>query len=566
MIDPITRRGIVGHVLAAGTAAIPLIEPNDKNIRYSAKYDGMGNNPVALGLFLQAGGTPLPSDCNIVWTSGHSRIAIGAASYIYHPAVDARYVILHPKTSFLDAQGRGFRLNTQRVDVIQAGAFGDGKSDDTAAIQEALNIVDAAGGGVVVLPVGEYRITSALELPPRVGIQGYGQQSLLRAHGSNGIALLPSDLIGPRRLSDFSIQGVACEHTSAIFCDIAEDKRVQGLVFENIYISFFGTAIKGRGFWHTSFRTISIHQVWRGFYLYDRNVKITIDDCRITQGGLLEGQGVSIGIQIGDGNSKFRPEDVQIEKSIVYGFDKAIVWRTALFGGVTNCDLDSCTKTGLELVTADGGFTFRDNWVEVDGDAVRGVDCTAIGYDPGLTNVTIANNRINANNATGDSCGIALGNRQADIVVDGNSIGGQFNSGIRARGVRRLSLLNNKVVAGISAEQCIDLTIAHNYAGKGLILVSNVGLAAQGCFGPHSGRIVGTIVMPAGKSTQTATFRSLRLPDLPVGTYGTALTLGNSSGQSRGDLRGRITRTGIVVDVQQPSSEPGEISFQIEIY
>ncbi len=567
MVAFLTRRDLAGQALAAGTAAIPLSNVSSSETRRAVPDHTQAlDNAIVIGLFLQTGGARLPPNCEIVCTRGHSTPGIGPGCYLYDPNIDEQYVAARPRTSFIDAQSRGFRLATQSVDVHQAGAIGNGKADDTAACQEALDVVDSAGGGVVILPTGEYRITSPLRLPARVGLQGCGPPSLLRVHGCHGMVIGRSDAIGPRRLSDFSMQGESCEQTCAIICDLADDARAQGLVFENMYLSFFGTGIKGRGFWHTTFRTVSIHQVWRGIYLHDRNIKITVDDCRITHGGLLKGEGTSIGVQVGDGASRFRPEDVQIDKSIIYGFDKAVVWRTALFGSVRGCDLDACTKSGLELVTADGGFTFRDNWVQVDGDAIRGVECTAVGYEPQLTNVLIANNRINTNKASGDSYGIAIGNQQSDIMINGNSVSGDFTKSIYAQGARRLSLLNNKVVGTISVVRCTDLTIAYNYAGKGMMLDANVRLSANTCSGPHSGRIVGTIAIPPGKITQAATFQSLRLPDLPEGNYGMALTFGNLSVQSCGEIRGRMTRTGIIVNVERPSSQRSEISFQIEIH
>lgn len=48
------------------------------------------------------------------------------------------------------------------VTVLPLGAKGDGQTDDTAAIQGALDYVDSMGGGTVFLPKGSYRITSTL--------------------------------------------------------------------------------------------------------------------------------------------------------------------------------------------------------------------------------------------------------------------------------------------------------------------------------------------------------------------------------------------------------------------
>jgi parallel beta-helix repeat protein len=56
------------------------------------------------------------------------------------------------------------------VSVRDTGALGDGKADDTVAIQKAL----ASGQGVVGLPAGRYRITDTLFVPPGGGLKGTG--------------------------------------------------------------------------------------------------------------------------------------------------------------------------------------------------------------------------------------------------------------------------------------------------------------------------------------------------------------------------------------------------------
>lgn len=54
------------------------------------------------------------------------------------------------------------------------GALGDGSHDDTIAIQAALNAANAAGGGVVYLPAGQYKISSALTMYNRITLRGDG--------------------------------------------------------------------------------------------------------------------------------------------------------------------------------------------------------------------------------------------------------------------------------------------------------------------------------------------------------------------------------------------------------
>lgn len=59
--------------------------------------------------------------------------------------------------------------------VQSFGAVGDGVTDDTSAIQNALDAAGGAGGGVVLMPRGSYRITSTLTITtPGTALVGAG--------------------------------------------------------------------------------------------------------------------------------------------------------------------------------------------------------------------------------------------------------------------------------------------------------------------------------------------------------------------------------------------------------
>lgn len=87
-------------------------------------------------------------------------------------------------------------LSSIRVNVMDAGARGDGVTDDTAAIQAAINAVQAAiavnslnknefyGSGVVYLPTGNYRITQPLVI--------MGSGVMLAGDGDGATLLLPT--------------------------------------------------------------------------------------------------------------------------------------------------------------------------------------------------------------------------------------------------------------------------------------------------------------------------------------------------------------------------------------
>ena len=56
--------------------------------------------------------------------------------------------------------------------VLDFGAKADGKTDNTAAFQKALNAVSEAGGGVVYAPRGNYFFAGHLDLPRAVTLEG----------------------------------------------------------------------------------------------------------------------------------------------------------------------------------------------------------------------------------------------------------------------------------------------------------------------------------------------------------------------------------------------------------
>jgi len=59
-----------------------------------------------------------------------------------------------------------------RFDVRRFGATGDGRTDDTAAFQKALDAAGAAGGGIVYAPRGNYFFSGHLNVPNAVTLEG----------------------------------------------------------------------------------------------------------------------------------------------------------------------------------------------------------------------------------------------------------------------------------------------------------------------------------------------------------------------------------------------------------
>lgn len=82
------------------------------------------------------------------------------------------------------------RVKIATIDVTKApyNARGDGTTDDTAAIQAAIDAANAAGGGEVMIPEGEYRLTSWVRMASNVRLFGVGPSSILSNDKTNSQA------------------------------------------------------------------------------------------------------------------------------------------------------------------------------------------------------------------------------------------------------------------------------------------------------------------------------------------------------------------------------------------
>jgi hypothetical protein len=63
------------------------------------------------------------------------------------------------------------RIAGQGINVREHGAVGDGTTNDSAAFNAALNAASSAGGGLVVVPIGAYRI-DPINIPENVALCG----------------------------------------------------------------------------------------------------------------------------------------------------------------------------------------------------------------------------------------------------------------------------------------------------------------------------------------------------------------------------------------------------------
>lgn len=117
-------------------------------------------NAIGAVLFSQIATLRIPDSIRLIVTEGWDQLGVGGARYVFDANVDRAWIARYPRSSTISANGRGFRLEHNGGDVKQYGATGDGRTDDTAAINEALS----RGGVVTLSGPGTYHVTDRLVL------------------------------------------------------------------------------------------------------------------------------------------------------------------------------------------------------------------------------------------------------------------------------------------------------------------------------------------------------------------------------------------------------------------
>ena len=124
-------------------------------------------------------------------------------------AVDASQVSYTPAGAAAVTTNVQAKLR-QTVSAMDFGAVGDGATDDTAALQAAINSFSGTGG-TVYLPKGTYKTTSALTIPSYVQIIGAGRRvSTIKKYFDGSIV---SSCGGYVLLQDLTLDGNSSSYT-----------------------------------------------------------------------------------------------------------------------------------------------------------------------------------------------------------------------------------------------------------------------------------------------------------------------------------------------------------------
>jgi hypothetical protein len=263
-LPPIAGRR--NKVLGFGSSGQPMvIDPSELG---ALQVPAGGGSSYSIGLFIDAATADISMIQNVVRTIGYSVEGIGAAEYVYDPAVDATYVSNNPLTSFIAIDSRGFRLSTDQVlNIAMTGALPGGVVDCAPAFN-ALKDMLGIQGGLIRIPIGKWRFASTLFIRTGIHVVGDGRSRNPGIIGATNY-LYPDLITGSVLYFDSGVPGVMIQSNSdaPLAADGVDDWQYAGAT----WCTISGVAIMSVGGGTTDTHGIVIRAVTKLSEVYVRH-------------------------------------------------------------------------------------------------------------------------------------------------------------------------------------------------------------------------------------------------------------------------------------------------------
>ncbi len=293
-------------------------------------------------------------------------------------------------TLFIPTGGDGsiawLRDYDNSVSVKWFGTVSDGSTDDTVAIQTAIDAVETIGSGAVFLPEGTYRTTSALKISKRgISIFGEGaESSIIDALSCNGINFISAFYDrGTSFFQDFGLTGAT--GSAANFAAIetilppggvsGTDSR-DGLHFLRLKIFDWNQGFVISDTWESSITLCKFQKVNQAiqFSTFSMVWRILNNYIVFEDGDSHGGTATSTGINM------LGPvtEGLYVDGNQIFGFDIGVDLVSALHTNINKNDIFALVN-GMRIATANTGCNIRFNYISVGANNAIGILAPGLG-------------------------------------------------------------------------------------------------------------------------------------------------------------------------------------------
>ena len=379
-----------------------------------------------------------------------------------------------------------------KVSAKAYGAQCTGKSDDTAAIQAALDVQSVYNINIlknvnvnVELPQGTCMLSAPLRMGLYGSLIGQNDDTTLFANyaawkGSDYAAIdvsitgsIPSgETVAQRRISNLRIYGGSNQKIpNSVGIHIyntvpAYDQRFQVPYFniEDVFISGFDTGIEGEDWLSSSINNVNITAVRQGIFLNGHNVNIQIGHTNLAYSSSsvahTSSRSGTVGLLLA-ANTKYcsnctnYPQGISFHDSSVVAFDYAVWVSQAIGVDIHDNILDYAgggvtrNGAGVQISTVGGGLYIHHNYIAVQPEASSyGIYSTANAGD----GVWVESNYFtNYASKTNSDIGIAISGKGATRAwhINGNTFM-NYREGIYFNQAPSYSEVRNNFGAGIA--------------------------------------------------------------------------------------------------------------------
>lgn len=318
------------------------------------------------------------------------------------------------------------------INVKDFGATGNGVTDDTNALQSAINAAQNAGGTEIYFPAGNYKISTALSVSKHVAIRGAGPQSIGNTGGiwasGGGVSALTGATGGTAIYCSSNISAFSISATDAVqICDLMiVYPTVAGAATGVTGISF---SIAGGS---ANFFSVVDNVVISGA---DRGVQFSNCISQTVRGCLFwDHQSYGIYVQNTSGSSIQTAGDYLVEgNTFISGSTATLSHFFCVSGGGMRISANKFNTGGSVNTTYGINISPQTSGVSIEPIVITGntIEGTRIGIQLNagnatatMTQTTISANQIWGSNSTGVN-GVAI-----QLTSQGSSTFGQPISGI----------------------------------------------------------------------------------------------------------------------------------------
>lgn len=351
--------------------------------------------------------------------------------------------------------------NNVSINVKTLGAKGDGTTDDTTAIQNAVTLCNAKGYNLY-FPTGLYKITSTITITAN-GILVYGdgkENSKLRFVGCDGIQL-SSYYSGVRNISLYSDTNTKT--------GIAMLSKAYNIV-ENVFFrgysqstNFWNKCIYMEEVWYSIVKNCDFiggigHSNFNGYGVYvDYSVNNKIVQCNF--------DALNTGVFITNNYSpvsNIKAEGFTISHNLFIESTNGVYAQIGTWLDVSNNIIDQMTTIGVNFYNVTGG-TIQNNWFNIYPDNVNAICINVLSSNT----ITIDNNTLYSQ-YTDILYGIKVDVGSSANTITNNKIS-TFKTGIDVQGDS--NVINGNIIT--NATTC-DINIGGDYNNiQGNVLRNN---------------------------------------------------------------------------------------------